>query len=282
MNALKKLALLGTCLPTFALAQTIPQWKHDFSLGLEVQHYHYKEPDIENTDQGKAWMEQKSYMGGISGSYRLTWQDKLFVQPEARILWGKENYKTGRGNYTIDKTSYKTPSLIFEPRLLIGGNITTLYNRLTLSPYTGLGYRFKIDDGEENKFSDGTTLAYRKSNYVYVPLGASVGYKLSETWLVSAKGEYDYFVKGWQYARGYKCSPAEFKQKSGYGLKGEVAVSYAYSDKLSFYVSPYIHYWNIKKSSESKVQDDFHHIDYMSEEPKNSTFESGVRFGVSF
>ena len=282
MNTLKKLALLGTCLPTLALAQTAPQWKHDFSLGLEVQHYHYKEPEMEYIPRyGWEWSESKAWMSGINGSYRLTWQEKLFVQPEARILWGKENYKTGDGDRFRAGLGYKMPNLIFEPRLLVGGHFPS-YKKIILSPYSGIGYRFKSDDGEDVKFPDGRTFFYRKSNYVYIPLGASMSYKFSDTWSISAKGEYDYFIKGWQYSRGYKCSPAEFKQNSGYGLKGEVSVSYAYNDKLNFSVSPYIHYWNIKESNKSKVQDDFHLIDYMSVEPKNSTVESGIRLGVSF
>ena len=283
MNTLKKLALLGTCLPTLALAQTAPQWKHDFSLGLEVQHYHYKEPEMQYIDdEGWEWMEQKAYMGGVSGSYRLTWQDKLFIQPETRILWGKENYKTGDGDKFRSGIKYKVPNLIFEPRLLMGGNIAVVHDQLMFSPYTGLGYRLKIDDGEEVKFSDGETSPYRKSNYVYIPLGTSIGSKLSDTWSIFAKGEYDYFVKGWQYSRGWKTSSAEFKQKSGYGLKGEVSVSYAYSDKVSFSVSPYIHYWNIKKSKDAEKYDYDNGFSYITYEPKNTTVESGIRLGVSF
>jgi hypothetical protein len=283
MNTLKKLALLGTCLPTFAFAQTPPQWKHDFNLGLEVQHYHYKEPEMQYIRRyGWEWMEQKAYMGGLSGSYRLTWQDRLFAQTEARILLGKENYKTGDGDKFRSGLKYQIPDLIFEPRLLVGGNVAVVHNQLTFSPYTGLGYRLKIDDGEEVKCPRGTTLAYRKSNYVYIPLGASLGYKLSDTWSISAKGEYDYFIKGWQYSRGWKTSSAKFKQNSGYGLKGEVSVSYAYSNNLSFSVSPYIHYWNIKKSKDAEKYDYNNGFSYVTYEPKNSTVESGVRFGVSF
>jgi hypothetical protein len=283
MNTLKKLALLGTCLPTLALAQTALQWKNDFSLGLEVQHYHYKEPETQYIRRyGWEWMEDKALMVGINGSYRLSWQDKLFVQPETRILWGKEDYKTGWGYRFRAGLGYKVPNFIFEPRFLVGGNVKILHNQLTFSPYAGVGYRLKIDDGEKAKFPEGDALHYRKSNYVYIPLGASVGYKLSDTWSMSAKGEYDYFVKGWQYSRGWDTSPAEFKQKSGYGLKGEVSVSYAYSDKLSFSVSPYIHYWNMKKSKDAEKYDYVNRYSYVTAEPKNITVESGIRFGVSF
>ncbi len=262
--------------------EQVQEFKHQFNLGLEVQHYHYKEPKIQYIeDDGWSWMEQKARMGGINGSYRLTWQDKLFVQPEARILWGKENYKTGNGDRYRTGHNYKMPNLIFESRLIGGGHIN-IAERWIISPYFGAGYRLKIDDGEKVQYPDGDYSAYRKSNYIYLPLGGYVNYKVSDSWSVSAKGEYDYFVKGWQYARGYKCSPAEFKQQSGYGLKGEVAISYAYSERMNITFAPYIHYWKIKKSKESEVYNELWGIDYMSYEPKNSTIESGVRLGISF
>ncbi|GAO98814.1 hypothetical protein Cva_01483 [Caedimonas varicaedens] len=257
-------------------------FKHQFNLGLEVEHYHYKEPETQYIeDEGWEWMESKAWMAGVNGSYRLTWQEKLFVQPEARILWGKENYKTGDGDKYRLGIEFKVPNLIFEPRFIGGGHINVA-ERWTLSPYFGIGYRLKIDDGEKVLYPDGTYDPYRKSNYVYVPLGTYVHYKISDTWSVSAKGEYDYLIKGWQYSRGYKRNPVEYNQKSGYGLKGEVAISYAYSDQLSLSLAPYIHYWNIKKSNEVKVTDYFNHLNYMGEEPKNSTIESGLRLEITF
>lgn len=258
--------------PAYGGQEKAQEFKHQFNVGLEVQHYHYKEPDIEMTDDGMAWMEQKAWMGGVNGSYRLTWQDKLFVQPEARILWGKENYKTGEGDIMDMQFGRKVPDLIFEPRLIGGGHIR-FAERWTLSPYTGLGYRLKIDDGEKVQYPSQVYAPYRKSNYVYVPLGTYVNYKVSDVWSITAKGEYDYFMKGWQYSRPYRTKPVEFKQKSGYGLKGEVAVSYVCNDKLSISLTPYIHYWNIKDSA--LAIDD-------RQEPKNSTVESGVRLGVTF
>jgi hypothetical protein len=116
---------------------------------------------------------------------------------------------------------------------------------------------------------------YRKSNYVYIPLGGYVDYALNDTWSVSLKGEYDWIIKAWHYNRdpyGDPSPPVVFKQPNGYGLKGEASISYLYQ-KVKFSVSPYINYWNIRNSKEKNGG---------SMEPYNITFESGMRLGVSF
>ncbi|GAO98966.1 hypothetical protein Cva_01636 [Caedimonas varicaedens] len=271
--------ILATSVSVLALSsayggqEPAKEFKHQFNLGLEVQHYHYKEPRLNYIEgDGWEWMESKARMTGVNGSYRLTWQDKFFVQPEARILWGKENYKTGDGDKYRLGIGFKIPNLIFEPRLVAGGHIN-FGERWTLSPYTGLGYRLKIDDGEKVLQPDSSYAPYRKSNYVYVPVGAYIQYKVSDQWSIAAKGEYDYFIKGWQYHRGQNEPPLTLRQKSGYGLKGEIAVSYAYNDQFNVSLTPYIHYWHVKDSKPAPNQ---------SWEPKNSTIESGVRLGISF
>ncbi|NBT86499.1 MAG: hypothetical protein EBT45_08435 [Alphaproteobacteria bacterium] len=145
---------------------------------------------------------------------------------------------------------------------------------MILSPYTGIGYRFKSDDSEEVRTSrTGENLGfYRKSNYVYVPLGASAEYKLNDTWSLSLKGEYDWIIKAWHYSRVSTGRSTIFKQPNGYGLKGEASISYLYK-KVKFSVSPYINYWNVRNSIRSEGR---------GREPYNITFESGVRLGVTF
>jgi hypothetical protein len=259
-----------------AEAETLSSFKHDFSLGMEAMRYFYKEPDVQQDEysrqHGAAWMNHTGYLFGLNGSYRLTWKDNLFIQPEGRILYGKHDYKSGCKEEIYNKTKRNDPALLYETRFLAGGKIT-LINQLTLSPYTGIGYRFKNDDGEKVKLRDSSTLAYRKSNYVYVPFGAYVDYAINNSWAVSIKGEYDWMIKGWQYTRSTMLTkPATNKQPNGYGLKGEVSISYLY-EKLKFSVSPYIHYWNIRNSKE---------LEGGVMEPYNITWESGMKLGISF
>ena len=280
LNKMFKISLLGFFLSS-AQAETAPIFKHDFSLGIEAMKYFYKEPNIFQDDLarqlGAAWMNHKGYLFGIHGSYRLTWQDKLFVQPEGRILYGKHDYKTGRKKKVNSKTKKEDPALLYETRFLAGGKIP-LGNKLTLSPYTGIGYRFKSDDGEKTRTSMGNMLSYRKSNYVYVPFGSYIDYAINDAWAVSIKGEYDWIVKGWQYTRSTRLPrPVTNKQPNGYGLKGEVSVSYIYK-KIKFSISPYINYWNIRNSKVVTMSYPYSG----ASEPYNITWESGVRLGVRF
>ena len=255
---------------------------HTFSFGLEQARYRYVEPDVYQSyineadrQSGAWWMNLKGNLWGGFASYRLTWQEKLFIQPEFRILYGKHQYNWGQKKKIVSKTNHKIPSLLHESRLIVGGNISFMNKNMTLSPYTGIGYRFKSDDSEEVKTSrTGENLGfYRKSNYVYVPLGASAEYKIDDTWSVSLKGEYDWIVKAWHYTRN-KTIPKSVtdKQPNGYGLKGEGSLSYFYN-KIKFSVSPYLNYWNIRNSKRSPDG---------GMEPYNITWESGIKLGVTF
>lgn len=257
-----------------AEAQVKSPFQHDFTLGVESMKYFYKEPDIyqDNDPDGAVWMDDMGYLFGINGSYRLTWKEMLFVQPEGRIVYGKHDYRTGIKEKVNLTTKKEILTFLYETRLLLGGK-SPLINNLTLSPYTGLGYRFKSDDSEKVKCNDGDVLGYyRKSNYIYVPFGTYIDYTINDTWSISLKGEYDWMMKGWHYTRSLTSIPRTYKQPNGYGLKGEFSVSYLYN-KVKFSVSPYINYWNIRNSKRS--QDG-------GREPYNVTFESGMRFGMAF
>jgi hypothetical protein len=249
---------------------------HSFGIALEQTHYHYSEPDvyqdpIYNT-YGARWAKVVGSMWGGSASYRLSWKNTLFLQPEIRLLYGKNRYNWGQKKNLVNKTKHAIPSLIFEPRLIIGGHSPS-FKRMTFSPYTGIGYRFKSDDSEDVRTSRGHNLGfYRKSYYVYIPLGASAEYALNNTWSLSLKGEYDWIVKAWQYTRTPTERPITDKQPNGYGLKGEFSVSYLYN-KIKLSVSPYLNYWNIRNSKRSKGG---------GMEPYNLTWESGMKLGVTF
>jgi len=165
--------------------------------------------------------------------------------------------------------------------LLAGGNIVVSQS-LTVSPYTGMGYRLKIDDSEKTigrsiyPVSDGQIEGYyRKSNYFYIPLGAEVRYQICDVWSVSARGEYDYLIKGWQYSRSEKNvqpRPTKtFKQKGTHGWKGEISIGYQL-DKVRLSLTPYCYYWHIGNSNRK----------YRGREPYNRTIETGLRFGVTF
>jgi hypothetical protein len=206
----------------------------------------------------------------------------LFLQPEGRLLMGREAYRCGDNSGLTGKTKRDIPDLIAESRLLAGSNIHIL-SSVTLSPYTGIGYRLKIDDSEQAillteandlVFNDHALGFYRKSNYIYIPLGAEVRYQVSDVWSVSARGEYDYLIKGWQYTRAEKKAiphpTTTNEQKGTHGWKGEISVGYQL-EKVKLSLTPYLYYWHIGNSEWKNGR-----------EPYNRTIETGLRFGVSF
>lgn len=252
------------------------EWEHQFYVALNHAGYHYAEPNITQDEYvarwGAVWVKDVGALWGGTASYRLTWQEKAFIQPELTLLYGKHQYNFGRKDKMRFKTKHAIPVLIFEPRLTLGINFT-VYQGVTLSPYSGMGYRFKNDDSDEVKCNDDEKLGhYRKSNYVYIPIGASANYQLNEIWSVSAKGEYDWIVKAWQYSRMPAERPTTFKQPNGYGLKGEVSIQYLYRE-MNFSLSPYVNYWNVRNSIRPEGR---------GREPYNMTWETGLKLGVSF
>jgi hypothetical protein len=131
-------------------AETPSAFRHEFSLGIEAMRYFYKEPDIYQSfvndldrQMGAVWMHETGNFYGLNASYRLTWKDTLFIQPEGRSLKGKNAYRTGNKEIVNGKTKNKISVLLYEPRLIVGGKIPAM-DKLILSPYTGIGYRFKM------------------------------------------------------------------------------------------------------------------------------------------
>lgn len=272
---------------TLTFIENPKNFTHFFGLAIEHAHYNYREPDVyqsfvdeEDRRSGAHWMTLKGNLWGGSAFYSLTWKDILFIQPEVRLLYGENQYNRGQKNKILGKTKHAIPSLIFEPRLIVGGHLPS-YKNITLSPYSGISYRFKSDDSEDVMTSHGRNLGfYRKSHYVYVPLGASADYALNEKCSFSLKGEYDWIVKAWHIDRSMGDPTVKFKQLNGYGLKGEFSISYLY-DKVKFSLTPYVNYWNIRNSKRKYfIMPDGNRAS--SREPYNITWETGIKLGVAF
>jgi hypothetical protein len=279
MNNLKTLAL--AILITIPATQAQPEkqnFKHDFSVGLEGFHYHYSE-SVENRPQ---MMDDKGMMYGINGSYQLTYKESVFVRPEARVVYGFTQY-TNDKNSKYPQAS--VPNLIFEPRLLIGGRVTLLKNS-TLFPYIGLGYRYKSDDGSQNRSYQNTSLNKRISQYWYLPVGTRFQLDFNQHWNLQGMIEYDWLISGRQFSYDTTKypSPLVFKQTHGKGFKGELLIGRSF-EKVSLAAGPYLHYWKIQKTKKVAYnrQDDRGRVyEGDSYEPDNVTREIGLKMTISF
>ncbi len=255
------------------------EFKHDFTLGLESFHYKYSE----ETPEHKNFMDYKGMMYGINGAYQLTYKDSFFVRPEARWAYGHTDYSNHWGK---DHDQHHIPSMIFEARLL-GGMPFKIFESFNVSPYTGIGYRYKWDDPTGTKSKANVTLYKRINKLWYIPLGMRFKYDFTDQWHVQGMAEYDFLIQGKNYSYDKDSIPSPFinKQKKGFGLRGELLIGRQF-EKVSLAVGPYINYWKIKESN--KI---LHTLEYESKkfvynhpvwEPKNTTTELGLKFNVRF
>ena len=150
---------------------------------------------------------------------------------------------------------------------------------MDLTPFIGYGFRYK-EDHEKGKSTTGHNGYLRKSNYHYVPVGLSMNYNLQQGWGLYISGEYDIFLEGQQ--KSYVTTTIKHKQTKGYGLRSELLLEKTF-DKYIFSIGPYINYWNIKNSDKNFVICQHcgrsHHYNY---EPKNTTYETGVKIKFTF
>ena len=284
MNKLNKLKyVVLSALMTLSAVGSDPAKKqdftHEFMVGIESYKYHYGEMEPNQSN----FMQYNGVMFGIGGSYELTYKDRIFLRPEARAAYGFTQYTSYR-NPKFPKAS--VPNLTFEPRLLIGGNMS-LFKNFKLSPYVGLGYRYKSDDGSDAVCDKGRKLYKRLSQYWYIPVGSRLTYDFTERWFIKAMAEYNWFISGRQFSYftdGTYPSPSVNKQKSGWGAKGELLVGHRF-DKVSIAFGPYMNYWKIGKSKEvmSYKKDEWGGIlTGPAWEPRNVTKEIGVKLNFYF
>jgi hypothetical protein len=276
------LTFLLACSAQAEFPQKIKDFTHEFTVGLESLHYHYDETFKEHNK----YMEFNGLNFGVNGSYQLTYKDIFFVRPEARIVYGHVDYKSP----TIGQDTMKNaPNFIFETRLLSGLNfkpITSLL-KFTLSPYIGIGYRYKSDDMSDMKSKNNLSGHKRVNKLWYVPLGIRFNHDFESRWFMQGLAEYDWMIQGRHLTYDKHCAPSPLvnKQKSGWGARGEILTGYHF-DKTSVSFGPYINYWKIKKSSK------FIHTYYSDSgavyrnapawEPANMTHEMGVKLNFTF
>ncbi len=246
-------------------------------------------------------MQFNGMMYGMNGSYQMTYKDVIFIRPEVRWAYGHTDYTAGPLGETYEFD--QTPSMIFEPRLLMGSPLKAT-KKLTMLPYSGVGFRYKRDDGTDTVNQRGQPGTNRINKSWYIPLGTRFQYEMNDRWDIRGFIEYDWFIRGRQttYQKKYSAisdtgvayreelipSTGVNKQKEGWGAKVELLVGYRF-DKVGMAFGPYINYWHIQKSSLSSVTArveergrvyNFHTDE--ANEPNNVTKEIGLKVNFYF
>ena len=229
---------------------------HTVSVGVEGFYYKYHEPGL---------MEDNGALFGLNGEYSYSFQNNIFVGTEARIDLGSANYKSNGTGRAKSVTHF-----IFEPRFLAGYDIH--FEKITVSPYTGLGFRYKSDYSGGHISTTGHIGYDRHSHYLYLPIGIKMRGDYTETWDWQSHAEVDILLTGRQHSDSiYYSKELRHDQDKGWGLKAEYLLGHKFTNgKLSF--GPFFNYWDIDDSE----------VVAGTLEPDNYTVELGLKAKWTF
>jgi len=240
----------------------------NYNLGLEFADITYREPSLGVRESGPVF--------GLYGAYdyRLDMPILDVWHLDGHVDYSNVDYK---GSGKINNIS----DWMGEPRLWAGHDFN-LMPQLKVTPYFGVGYRFLFDH-LKNKVSSIGALGYdRFSQYLYLPVGFELSTEAVPGWKFGFTTEYDIFIHGWQksYLSNIQGLPdITNDQKSGYGIRGSFDIIKK-GDRFNYVVSPYVRYWNVKKSNTVTATGSLFQV--TGYEPANHSIEAGVRLGVEF
>lgn len=236
-------------------------------IGLTVASYEYKEPDIS--------MSQKATKVGIDYNGTMALSNDWFVRGDLRYATGKADYSSPASG-----TKNGNPDWYYELRGTFGRDFSM--ETYSLSPYTGLGYRYLFND-IRGATSTGAIGYRRESQYTYLPVGVTHRLKLESTARLSTTLEYDYLINGEQKSHFSDVTilypDLTNNQHKGYGIRGSM-----YYEKDNWSFGPWFQYWNIDKSDLAPFTVTVLGVTYTGNvwEPKNTTTDVGLRLGYKF
>jgi hypothetical protein len=266
MNMHQLLLLAGAAVMTPSAYAAEEQGNRDpagirssLELGVQVSDYRYTEPDFDV----KIWGPKL----GLTAAYTRTDSKNRFVKLDGRVGYGSLKYE---GSGALNSV----PDLVVEARGYLGRDFFPRPD-VTVSPYAGLGIRHLYND-LRGTTSTGAAGYRRYSTYLYVPLGLSSRFKVSEKWSVSPTIEYDYFVTGRQLSQLSDAGPgfvdANNEQNKGYGYRLSLMV-----EKGAWAFGPWLYFWNIEDSDVVPIGPGL-----VGLEPQNETREYGVELRYRF
>ncbi len=247
---------------------------HSFTVTPEVSYITYKEKSVNVKETGVFYglIGSYTYRGGI-----LDGAEPMMLKAEGRLSLGDVEYD----GQLSDGTPYKidgVKDVLIELRGLAGFDFD-IFSSTTITPFTGIGYRFLSDNLSKDP------AGYRRfSNYLYSPIGFETKTPFNDDWAAGISLEYDVFWLGKQYSNlsDYSSAYSDVAndQKSGYGLRASFKLS-KQTDTFNILVEPYFIYWDIDKSEDASliISGAVRGIAY---EPQNTSTEFGAKVGVEF
>lgn len=229
-------------------------------IALQLSDYRYREKTLGVSLHGA--------QAGVRAAFTHRFGADGFGRIDLRGAGGELQYR-GSG------VAEDQPNLIVETRYVFGGDIFTGPNS-GVAPYLGLGYRYLYSD-VRGQTSTGA-LGYRRySHYLYMPVGLTGRFIVSDRWIVSPTIEYDHFLRGRQYSQLTDTGipglvDAENQQRKGNGYRASLLFSNG-----AFSFGPWFHVWQIADSDIVPISPTL-----FGREPKNDTREIGIDLSMRF
>jgi len=238
--------------------------------GLDWVSFHYEEPD---PDGSIAYaMKEDGSMPAVFAGISCEFTEFEKVKPQLRALMSFAYSDVEYNGWLMDTETrhavmpvkLSSPNAVFQLRMLLGLKNTIDTAGMTVTPVTGVGFRYLFND------LPGKWGYSREQTYWYLPVGIDWATRISSALELGLRAEYDYFLRGYNVSGG-----DSFDQSEGYGYLVSVfttrAVGIGHGLLLS--VEPYYRYWNIGQSTMT---------DSGYVEPANSTVEYGLRCSLSY
>lgn len=237
--------------------------KNNQKFSLMVNSYRYEEPHLMELNGGGLGLDY-IYKHYINAFYL----DSYF------------SYHSSSNKYTSKNTGSmeNDPTWYVDLKLLLGYEISDKSSNISLSPYTGIGFRYLDNDTSNILSSTGASGYLRINKLYYVPLGIISTYKWGNNRKLEIQIEYDHLLYGKQLSDlkgiSHYTRDAIHHQYNGYGINGHVL----YTIKKTS-VGPFFKYWNIDGSTK-----DFNSSNpyVYTIEPANNTVEVGIKVSFIF
>ncbi len=257
---------------------------NSFSVALETSDYGYREPHLPGP------MRLSGMMYGVSArlvNYSLLKDfynsENAFTALDVLYMTGKVDYdgylQDSLGNIVAPFEQKNINDWYIDVRALSGRKFELAKDTWYLDLFAGLGYRFLRD--EQQKKSDMGYL--RESNYLYVPGGLNLSWKTSDTFKITATGEFDWLLEGTQKSDfGYMM--LENRQTEGWGVRASLKLEKSLG-AVAVFVEPFYRYWKIQNSDIDYGEIDMGGGWYTYQggiEPFNITREYGLKVGLAF
>lgn len=234
-----------------------------FEVGGQISYYRYQEHVREHPE----FIHEIGPKFGITATGTKVFGNGIFVAGDLRFAFGANHYSSAGSGTADGKQDY-----LGDIRLLGGKDFAFSSHPIEISPYLGLGYRNLYND-LRGSTSTGALGYRRDSQYLYLPVGVTPRFGLTDNSRLAINVEYDWLIQGWQasYLSDASSSLGDIynKQNAGYGLRGSIMY-----EKAAWSVGPFFDYWNINQSDIVGSLGAF--------EPHNQTIEYGLQARYHF